>query len=104
VGHGRRLTGGPRRGHRRRVADLPSRRVRRGRQGADLSDPHLATGEGAEAVDGVTRARVGRSPSLEPPQRPLGAVGRPHGQHPRVVLAQRQCALLAAHAQDSPNS
>jgi hypothetical protein len=61
--HGRRLTRGPRRRHRRRVADLPGRRVRPGRQGADLSDAHLATGEGAEAMDGATRARVVRSPT-----------------------------------------
>jgi len=101
VGHARRLTRGPGRGDCGRVADLPSRRVRPGRQGTDLSDPHFATGEGSEAVDGITRARVGRSLSLEQRQRPLSAVGGPNGQDPPVVLAQRQCAWLAAHTQDS---
>lgn len=49
---------GPGRGYCGRVTDRASRRVRLGRKGADPSDPHLAAGEGSQAVDGITRARV----------------------------------------------
>jgi hypothetical protein len=48
------------------------------------------------------RARVVGRLRLEQPQCPLGAVGGPGGQHPPVVLAQRQCAWLAAHTQHCP--
>ncbi len=90
VGDARRLTCGPGRGYCCRVADLPSRRVRPGRKRPNLSDPHFATGEGSEAVDGITRACVRRGLRLEQRQGPLGAVGGPHGQHSPVALAQRQ--------------
>jgi hypothetical protein len=75
VGHARRLPGGAGRRDRGRVADLPGGRVRPRRQGANRADAQLATGEGAQAVEGVARARVGGRPRLEQRQRPLGAVG-----------------------------
>jgi hypothetical protein len=97
VGHARRLTCRPGRGHSGRVADLPGRRVRPGRQGAEFSDPQLAAGESSQALDGLTGTRVVRSLSFEQRQRPLGAVSSPPGKHPSVIFAQRQCAWLAAH-------
>jgi hypothetical protein len=72
-------------------------------RGADPSDPHVATGEGSDAVDGITRASVARGLRLEQRQRPLRTVGGPHGQHSPVVLAQRQGARLAFHGEDSPS-
>jgi hypothetical protein len=104
VGHPCRVTCGPGRGDGGRVADLPSRRVRLGRKGADPSDPHVATGEGSETVDGITRARVVRGLRFEQRQRPLRTVGGPHGQHSPVVLAQRQGTRLACHTKDSPTA
>jgi hypothetical protein len=65
VGYARRLTCGSGGGYCSRVADLPSRCVRPSRKGADLSDPHFATGEGSKAVDGSTRACVARGLYLE---------------------------------------
>jgi hypothetical protein len=79
VGHTRRLTCGPGRGNCGRVADLPSRRVGPGGQGADRSDPQLTAGKGSEAVDGITRTRVALGLRLEQRQCPLGTVGGPHG-------------------------
>jgi hypothetical protein len=104
VRHARRVTCGPGRGYRGRVPDLPSRRVCPGRKSADLSNPHVAPGEGADSVDGITRADVALGALLEERQRPLGAVGGPHGQHSSVVLAQRQGARLAFHAHKSSHS
>jgi hypothetical protein len=47
------------------VADIPSRCVRPGGQGTDRSDLDLATSEGSEALDGITRAFVARGLHLE---------------------------------------
>jgi hypothetical protein len=65
VGHAGRLTCGPRRGNGSWVADIPSRCVRPGGQGTDRSDLDLATSEGSEALDGITRAFVARGLHLE---------------------------------------
>jgi hypothetical protein len=62
------------------------------------SDTHFASGEGSEAVDGITRACVARRLSLEERQCPLGIVSGPHGQHSPVVLAQRHGTRPAFHA------
>ena len=102
VGHPGRMTCRSGRGSCGRVADLPSRRVRLGRKGADPSDPHVATGEGSEAVDGIPRACVAGGLGLEQRQRPLRTVGGPHGQHSPVVLAQRQGTRRAFHTRDCP--
>jgi hypothetical protein len=98
VGHPRRMTCGPGRGDRRRMADLPSRRVRLGREGADSSDSHLAPGEGSDAVDGITRACVARGLRLEQRQGPLGAVGGPH----RPVLDNALAESFFASLKDEP--
>jgi hypothetical protein len=79
-----------------RVADLPRRRVRPRRQLPHRTDPQLAAGEGAQAVDGLAWAPVGGRPGLEQRQRPLGAVGGPAGQRPAVLLAERRRARPAA--------
>ena len=88
VGRARRLTCGSSRRCCGRIADIPGRRVRTGREGANRPDPHLAAGEGPEPDDGIPRACVARSLRLEERQCPLGTVGGPHGQHSPVVLAQ----------------
>ena len=75
-----------------------------GRKGADLSDPHFATSEGSEAVDGITRAVIARGLCIEERQCPLGAIGGPHGQHSPVVLAQRQGTRPTLHTQGLPTS
>jgi hypothetical protein len=99
VGHGRCLACGPSRGDGGRIADLPSGGVRLGGQGPNLPDTHLATGEGSEASDGITRARVVRCLHFEQRHRSLRAVGGPHGQQPAVVLAQRHCAWSSVHTE-----
>jgi hypothetical protein len=40
---------------------------------------------------------------LEQRQRPLGAVGGPHGQHAPLALAQRQGTRPAFHGKDCPS-
>lgn len=89
------------RGDGSRVANLARGGVCTGREGAHRSDPHFATGESPDAVDGFARATVTWCLRLEQGERPLGAVGRPHGQHPPIVLAQRQGTRLAFHFQRS---
>lgn len=75
-----------------RCAAGVGRRVRPRGQGADLTDPHLAVGERSDTIDGLTRTSFARGLRLEERQRPLGTVGGPHGQHPPVILTQRQGA------------
>ena len=102
VGHGRRVTCCAGCGYCGRVDHLPSRRVCPGGKGADHSDPHLATREGSDAVDGFARPGVARCLYLEQEQRPLSAVGGPHGQHSSIILAQCQGPGLVFHGEGSP--
>lgn len=94
VGHGRRVPRRPGGSNGRRGVDLPGRRMRLGRQGANRSDPQLAASEGPDTLDGLPGAHVAWSLGLKQRQGPLGAVGGPHGQHAPVVLAQRQGTWL----------
>lgn len=91
----------PRGGNSGWVTYSASRRVRRDGQGTHGPDPHLASGESPNAVDGVTRSGVPRGLRLEQRQRSLSAISRPHCQHSPVVLAQRQRTRFASHWQDS---
>jgi hypothetical protein len=97
VRHGGRLTCRARRRDCGRIAGLARRRMRPGGEGAHHADPHLATCECSETVDGLMNTCIARDLRLEQRQRPLGTVGGPHGQHPPVVLAQREGARLALH-------
>lgn len=102
VRHGARLARSPGCRYCGRVADLASRGVRLSGQGADPPDPHLATGEGPQPVDGIAWTRVTGRLRLEQRQGPLGTVGGPRGQHLAVVLAQGQGTRLTLHTKDSP--
>jgi len=45
-------------------------------------------GEGSDAIEGIARAEVVRSPHFEQREGPFGAVGRPDSQGASIVLAQ----------------
>jgi hypothetical protein len=98
----RRLTSSSGSGHRGRVGDFSRRSVRPHSKVTDLPDPQLATGEGPESVDGLTRAGVTGRSNLEEEEGPLGAVCNPHGEHPPILLAQRQSTGRVCHGPDYP--
>jgi hypothetical protein len=102
VGHPGRMTCRSGRGSCVRGSRPPPPPRAPGPKGRDPSDPHVATGEGSEAVDGIPRACVAGGLGLEQRQRPLRTVGGPHGQHSPVVLAQRQGTRRAFHTRDCP--
>lgn len=100
VSDSRRMSCGSGGGNGRRVADLPSRSVRLCRQSTAPSDSHLATGEGSQAVDGLTRTLVARVLHFEQRQCSLGTIGGPYGQHSPVVFAKGQGSWSPFHGRE----
>ncbi len=94
----RRLTCGPGCTSRSRVANLRAAACAWAARARTLPI-RRATGEGSQAVDGITRACVARCLRLEHRPCPLGTVGGPHGHHSPVVFAQGQGTRLAPYHQ-----
>jgi len=83
------LAGGTSGSHGGRLAgDLPGGGVSLAGEAPSWPDPKLAPGEGSQPGDRLPRAIIAGGLEFEQAEHPLGAVRRPHGDGPSVILAQ----------------